>query len=100
MGRARAALSSKTTGKVRFMGRLLDRDCSGFRFLPLLEPLVGLAGLFQADQAVAVEIDADEVLWAAEELAGRDVAVAVDVHRAEPGRAARGRRRRRLSGRR
>src|SRR5947207_348740 len=52
----------------------------------LAEPLVRLDRLFEADEAVAVGVDAAEVLLGAQPLAARDVAVAVDVGLAEPQR--------------
>src|SRR5207249_10573477 len=48
---------------------------------------VGLLGFLQADVAVTVEIECLELLGRAEELARRDIAIAVAVHLAEPQRA-------------
>src|SRR5262249_10857785 len=53
----------------------------------LAEPLVRTLRLVGVDQAVAVGVDALEVLGGAQELAG-DVAVAVAVHLLKPERAA------------
>src|SRR5437879_849200 len=53
----------------------------------LTEPPVRLDGLFEADQTIAVRVDVPEVFLGAEPLAAGDVAVAVDVHLAEPERA-------------
>src|SRR5437899_9562653 len=55
-------------------------------------------GLLSADEAVAVGVDAAELLARAEKFAARHVAIAVSVHLAEPERPGRGflgRRRRR-----
>src|SRR5262245_14823910 len=56
-------------------------------FLRLAQAGVGLLGLLEADVAVAVLVEQLELLGSAEELARRDVAVAVAVHLAEPHRA-------------
>src|SRR6266480_3321933 len=53
----------------------------------LTEPPVRLDCLFEADQTVAVRVNVPEVLLGAEPLTAGDVAVAVDVHLAEPERA-------------
>src|SRR5437867_3514041 len=62
------------------------RDKALSRFLRelLAEPGVGLDGLLQADQPIAVGVDPSKVLRTSQKLARRDVAVVVDVHLAEP----------------
>src|SRR5262249_34603364 len=55
-----------------------------FLLLLLAKELVGPVGLLDADESVAVGVDAAKLRVGAEELAARNIAVVVAVHLAEP----------------
>src|SRR5262249_38205588 len=73
-------LVSALTLQARFISQSLLRG-------RLSQQLVGPLRLLGTDQAVAIRVDAFELLVGAQELATRQVAVAVRVHLAEPERA-------------
>src|SRR5262249_10318937 len=64
-----------------------DAGCSAPPRLALAQGLLVARRLLGADEAVAVGVDAAEQLVTTQELAARDVAVAVAVHLLEPHRA-------------
>src|SRR5262249_43544787 len=79
-------IANKNAARGRLTNRSLAAWCVPLLLLFAAKGIIAL-GFFQADETVAIGVDAAEELLAEEEFLAGDVAIAVTVHLAEPHRA-------------